>query len=205
MSPFDDANMGVGIESAKSGLQKNAKYFSDSISKSFYIFKVNNLTFIQFFMNEFLYDEAPEQFTLNATVEGYLHTTAKWGKFLAIVGFIGIALMLVMGFFFGSVISKFMTVSNPEAAAISGPMSMFMSGFYLLFALLYFFPVLYLYKFSSKMQDGLRAQSAALVEESFKNLKSLFKFLGVLTAVILGFYVLILVFGIGAASLSGIF
>ncbi|WP_299760239.1 DUF5362 family protein [uncultured Pontibacter sp.] len=152
------------------------------------------------------YDNTPEPQSLTITLPSaaYLREIAKWGKFLAIVGFIGIGLMVIIALFAGTAIGS---MSLPEesggsaAGMIGGGFFMF---FYLLFALLYFFPVLYLYRFSGKMQEALRLQNEELLVTSFANLKSLFKFMGVLTIIMLSFYVSAMLFvflGMGIGSM----
>jgi hypothetical protein len=96
-------------------------------------------------------------------------------------------------------------MSSMMSSAGGGMGSMFGGGFitvlYLVFAALYFFPCLYLFKFASQMQDALRNHEQAKLQGSFKNLKSLFRFVGILTIIILAFYILlvigILVVGVG--------
>lgn len=39
--------------------------------------------------------------SINDTVKGHLRETAKWSNFLAIIGFIGIGLLIVLSFFMG--------------------------------------------------------------------------------------------------------
>ncbi|NEM96531.1 DUF5362 family protein [Pontibacter burrus] len=137
---------------------------------------------------------APQGLNLNLASEDFLKNTAKWGKFLAIVGFVGVGFMVLVGVFAGATFGTAMSQFGGGAAG-----GAFFTFFYLLFAALYFFPVLYLYRFSDKMQDGLRMQNEELVTESFRNLKSLFKFMGILTIVIIGFYGLAIIFmSIGA-------
>lgn len=149
------------------------------------------------------YNDAPQGLAINLRSEDFLRNAAKWGKFLAIMGFIMVALMVVFALFAGSLIGSAMSgMGGNGAAGFMG--SGFFTVFYLLFAILYFFPVLYLYKFSVKMQDGLRARNQESVAESFKNLKSLFKFMGVLTIILLGFYalgMLAVLIGFGAGAI----
>ncbi|MCX2742198.1 DUF5362 family protein [Pontibacter anaerobius] len=147
---------------------------------------------------------APQHVSINPPSAGYLQEIAKWGKFLAIVGFVMIGFMVVAGLFAGAAMGSlfFPQESVGGAAGIIG--GGFFAFFYLLFALLYFFPVLYLYRFSGKMQDALRLQNEELLTTSFANLKSLFKFVGILTIVMLSFYVLGLLFmflGVGIGSM----
>ncbi|MER2998652.1 DUF5362 family protein [Pontibacter populi] len=141
---------------------------------------------------------APQNLSLNLASEDFLRNTAKWGKFLAIVGFVMIGFIVLMGIFAGSVLGSVMSKASGNGIG-GGVGGTFFVVFYLIFALLYFFPVLYLYRFSDKMQHALRHKNEDLVTESFKNLKSLFKFMGVLTIIMLAFYALGLLFmAIGA-------
>lgn len=127
--------------------------------------------------------------TLNSEIKSYLAETAKWGYFLSIVGFIGIGFMVLAGLFMGS----FMSTLGMGAAGLINP-AVF-TVMYLIIAALYFFPVLYLFRFSTKMKVALRSDNEAELTTSFQNLKSLYKFMGILTAIILGLYALIFVFG----------
>lgn len=132
---------------------------------------------------------------LNSEIKSYLAETARWGYFLAIVGFIGIALTVLIGLFFVG----FMATLLGQAGIFS---PVFLSFFFLFGAVLYFFPVLYLFRFSSKMKLALRSDNEAELTSSFQNLKSLYKFMGIMTAIVLGIYALIFVFaGIGGAMM----
>jgi Family of unknown function (DUF5362) len=62
--------------------------------------------------------------------------------------------------------------------------------FYLVLALLFFFPCFYLYQFSAKMQSAVKAPSQENFDESLLNLKSMFKFYAIFTIVILSLYAL---------------
>lgn len=120
-------------------------------------------------------------------IKDYLLETAKWGKILAIVGFVGIGLLLL--------IALFMMFGMSFMSSMLGlPSYMgFMGFFYIVFGAMYYFPISYLYKFSVKMKQGLLSNELPTVASSFQNLKSLFKFMGILTVVILSIYGLILI------------
>ncbi|WP_242921998.1 DUF5362 family protein [Pontibacter liquoris] len=145
----------------------------------------------------------PQSLTIDLASEDFLRHTAKWGRFLGIMGFIGVGLLVLFGLFAGSL------MGNALSSKGNNGMAGFFGGgvftvFYLVFAGLYFIPVLYLYQFSVKMQEGLRSRNQHQVTASFRNLKSLFKFMGVLTAIFLVLYALAMVFsliGIGAAAM----
>lgn len=136
----------------------------------------------------------------------YLSEAAKWGKFLAIMGFILCGLLLIIALFAGTLMASMMSGfggSNEAAtgAAMGGGIVTFV---YIVFALIYFFPCLYLFNFSSKMQVALRNNQQDVLNTSFRNLKSCFKFMGILMIIILAFWVLGIIIAIGAAASAGI-
>ena len=88
--------------------------------------------------------------------------------------------------------------ANPFFAA--GP---YLLIFYILFAVLYFFPCLYLLRFSNKMKLALVADDQEMLTDSFRNLKALFRYVGILTLIILAFYALAIVFSLIAAATTG--
>jgi membrane protein YqaA with SNARE-associated domain len=133
---------------------------------------------------------------LNNHSIGFLKETAKWANFLAIMGFIGIGLMVVLAFFMGTVLSS---LPNASFLPITGPI---MTVLYLLMAVLYFFPVLYLYRFADKMKAALARKEEAVLTDAFMNLKSHYKFIGVLTIVMLSFYALGILFALIAGLMA---
>jgi hypothetical protein len=124
-----------------------------------------------------------------------LAETARWGKFLSIVGFIMCAFLVIAALFAGSIIAG--TMAGVQGmGAIGGGVITF---FYLVFALLWFMPCLYLYNFSNKMQIALRSNVQGQMTTAFSNLKSCLKFMGIFTIIMLSFYVLAIIIGIGAS------
>jgi Family of unknown function (DUF5362) len=133
----------------------------------------------------------------------FLSEAAKWGKFLAIMGFIFCGIMAIAALFAGRSMASMMpglSTTEGTTAVIGG----FVTVFYLIFALIYFFPCLYLFNFSSKMQVALRSNQQDLLNTSFRNLKSCFKFMGILTIVILSFWILAIIIIIGAGMAAGV-
>lgn len=130
------------------------------------------------------------QFSIQLTKKAIeaLRESAKWSYFLAILGFIGIAFMVLMGIFMGSVMSMMPDQPGMEAfGAIKG----FMSLIYIIMALLYFFPVYYFFKYASGTKQALDTDNSEQLEEALVNLKSHHKFLGIMAIVIISLYILI--------------
>ena len=87
------------------------------------------------------------------------------------------------------------------SSELNSGMKVGMTIVYLLIALLLFFPCLYLYKFSVKMQSAVKVVSQENFDESLMNLKSMFKFYGIFTIIILSFYTLVFIIVILAAAM----
>lgn len=128
-----------------------------------------------------------ENLNISALSESYLMTSAKWCKFLAIVGFILIGFMLVAGVGIASVSGIMSEYQQPSIIPMAGVMS-FMWIFYIILALLYFFPTYYLLLFANKTKQALIEKNPVTLEEGFKNMKKLSKFVGIVTIVILAIY-----------------
>ena len=127
----------------------------------------------------------------------YLATGAKWAKFVAIVGFVFIGLIV-----FGGLISGvFFSFMGDQMGMGGFPFPPFLFAFiYLIVALIYFFPIYYVYKFATKAQNAIRMLNSRDIEASILNLKSYFKFMGVLIIVVLAFYFLALIVMIAGFS-----
>ena len=128
----------------------------------------------------------------------YLRETAKWGKFLAIVGFIGCALIVLIGIFAGTIMAS----AFGDLGGGYGGMGAGMAFVYILLALLYFFPCLYLYRFAVRMQVALNNNDQQSLPAALMNLKSAFKFVGILTIIILALYALAIIFAVLGATMA---
>jgi len=126
----------------------------------------------------------------NREVKDYLIEASKWGRFLAIVGFVGMGLFVVLAIF---IMSGFSQLDRNFGGGLPTASIGFM---YLLFGAIYFFPIWYLYQFSIKIKQGLQSSDLPTVTSGFQNLKSLFRFMGIFTIVILSMYALILAIAI---------
>jgi len=129
----------------------------------------------------------------------YLSEAAKWAKFLSIVGFIGCGIIAIIAFFAGTILSSVFgraaTMPDGESvAALSAVSGIFLTIIYLGVAVLFFFRCFYLYKFAVKAQAAIKNNDQEQLVESFKNLKTLYKYIGILTIIVLGLYALALIF-----------
>jgi hypothetical protein len=129
----------------------------------------------------------------------YLGEAARWARFLSILGFVMCGILALVGLFMGSFMSKTFNGNLGNGYFFGGP---FITIIYLIIALLYFFPCLYLFHFGSKLRGALRNNDQEMLSGSFKNLKSCFKFFGILAIIALGFYAIALIAGIFGAAMS---
>jgi Na+/phosphate symporter len=124
-----------------------------------------------------------EQETLNN-----LNTTRKWTMFIAILGFIFLGLLIVVG----AIAGTFLMAFNSNEKVLGIPESlMFIPLLFL--ALVYFPPVLFLFRFSKHAGHAVHTFDKKEMHGAIRNLKLYFAYLGVLIIVILTFYVAVLI------------
>ncbi len=119
--------------------------------------------------------------------------TAKWGKFLGIVGFVMSGFIVLAG----------LTMFGGAFGGVYPGLGGGVGFIYILMSLLYIFPSLYLYRFSTKMKLGLQQNDAESCSDAYSNLKKLFVFLGVMTIVVLSLYILIIFFMLMGGMMGG--
>ena len=120
---------------------------------------------------------------------GYLNTAAKWAKFLAIIGFIGIGFMVLAGLFMG-VIFTFLNIV-PNTTHFPFPMGII--GFvYIILAAAYLMPVIYLNNFSNNISRAVAFRETAILTEALLNLKRHLKYIGIMTIVGIAAYFVII-------------
>jgi len=143
----------------------------------------------------------PKEFEmrLSQTAAEYLKESARWSFFLSIIGFIGIGFMMLAAVFVTFLSSLTNSAFGSSEANVLGPMQGMLSGMYVLLALLYFFPVYYLFKYAKGTKEALLLHDSDALEAALGYLKSHHKFVGIMMIVILSIYVVAL-FGIIVAA-----
>lgn len=131
---------------------------------------------------------------LNDQAVDALRESAKWCMFLSILGFIGIAFMIIMGLFMSVAISAI-----PENRAFEdgmnplGAIKAYFGIMYIVIAVLYFFPIYYLYKYATGTKRALESGNSNVLSDALVNLKSHHKFLGITAIVVISLYILIII------------
>ncbi len=134
-----------------------------------------------------------DQIVVSDSALGYLDATRPWVKFLAIVGFVFIGLMVLIGLIMTLAFSAL--PQQPGMPAAVGPVFGIM---YLIFAGLYLMPCLFMYRYA-KAIAAIPGTGQAALEDALKNQKSFWKFMGILMLIMLCLYALFIVIGILAA------
>ncbi len=132
------------------------------------------------------------------SAKGFLKETAKWANVLSIIGFVGIGFMGLAAIS-GLLSSKITTLSVGPLNGITGKT---IALIYLILIVIYFFPVYYLNKFAVNVKKAFRENDSSTLTESFKSLKSHFKYIAVFTISFIVLYVSIIVIAIIIASVK---
>ncbi len=139
---------------------------------------------------------AKESLSVDQEIKEFILQIAKWAKFLSIVGFVMIGLMLLGGISImsvGSAVSKFSRTPTVLPMASLGLI-------YFVGAVIYFFPVYYLFKAAVGLKTGVNSDNQTNFRSGFKYLKSHYKFIGISTIVVLSLYVVIMIVAITFAG-----
>lgn len=138
---------------------------------------------------------------LDQSAKDFLKETAKWAYFLSILGFVGVGLFVVIAIFAGAIFSA-LGNTMPGTGALAGSFGVMMSLMYLVLAAIYFFPVFYLFKFSSNAKKAFKENDSEALTSSFGYLKSHYKFVGILMISMLVLYGLFFVLAMFGALLG---
>jgi hypothetical protein len=133
--------------------------------------------------------------SIDPLTKAHLQETARWGKFLSIIGFIMCGLVAIGGIFFSTILTSFMSRSEGyEGTSFNATgLGAAMAFVYIIFGVIYFFPCLFLFRFSTQMKTALNANEQDRLNSAFQNLKALFRYVGIITIIVLALYGLILV------------
>ena len=150
-------------------------------------------------MEDNLHVENGENLIIDWRSKEFLKETAKWTKFLASLGFVGLGLMVL-----GSLVMLFAPSSLMSNGDFPFGGKIFMMLLYLAFAVLYYLPISYLYQFSENTKKAIENNDNNAIRDAFEFLKSHYKFMGILTIILLAFYAIMIFIGLigaGAAAM----
>lgn len=119
-----------------------------------------------------------DKLKINNSIKENLITAAKWARFLAIIGFIFTGFMAIA--------SLFLLVTSLASGI---PLLMLMAVIYIGLTVVMIFPALYLIRFAGSTEKGLNSNKQGEFDYGIQNLKSLFKFGGIYTIVVIVLYI----------------
>ena len=141
-------------------------------------------------MEEAIQQPVHEELVITPAIRLSLTESAKWARFLAIVGFVMVGLLVLLALGVGAFMGTLGAMMDFPFPGV------FISVLYLIIAALYFFPVLYLYNFASLTLKSLQVNNQEVLAKAFHNLRANLRFMGILTIVVLGLYVLLILIAI---------
>jgi magnesium-transporting ATPase (P-type) len=124
----------------------------------------------------------------------------RWTMFLSVLGFIFLGLLIVAGL----AASLFLTTFKSQEANLEIPESL-MIIIFIIIAVIYSFPVFFLFRFSKNIRDALQNLDSGKLSKGFRNLRLYFNYIGVMVIVVLSIYIVLLFFaGASMSFLKGI-
>lgn len=121
-----------------------------------------------------------ENLLLTESAVFYLREVRKWANFVAIVMFVMIGMMVLAGFFMGFAMSAISSMAVDSPMPFPGS---FFTVFYIIMAVIYFFPVYYLHRFAKHLGTALSLGNTEELTQSFHFLSKHYTFIGILTIV----------------------
>ena len=128
---------------------------------------------------------SPDQLKVSEFTRKNFKEISQWTIVFSILGFVFIGIMIIGGFFLGTYITKLS--GQEESLPFPG---YFFGIIYAFMAAIYFPPVLFLYKFTRSIRKSIGENSSAEMDQAFQNLKSHYRYIGILTSIMLIIYVM---------------
>ena len=151
--------------------------------------------------NKSIFGNNPEEVNNNLGIDiqsiEYLRVAGKWAKFLAIIGFIVIGLLVLFSLFAGALFS-FLGAGLPM-----GFPGYLITLFYLIGAAIALPPSIFLFKFSVKIKNAIQFNKNDELRDSLKNLKSYFMYNGIIAIIVISIYVIAFISMIAGAMMVG--
>ncbi|MGA9853268.1 MAG: hypothetical protein WBR15_10090 [Gammaproteobacteria bacterium] len=140
-----------------------------------------------------------EQIVVSDDMLDALNATRPWVKFLAILGFVVMAFMVLAGLVMFAGFSAMPARSglSPVFGPVFGILYILMAVFF------YLIPCLYLMRYGNAI-TRIPASGQAALEDALKHQKSFWKYLGIFAIVMIVAYIVIIIGGIAFAVIYGL-
>ncbi len=131
-----------------------------------------------------------QDLTVDAEAHQHLLETAKWAKFLGIVGFIVSVILIIASIFASSFLATM--GGGAMAAPAPGGLGVMISVLYVIMAVIYFVLSLYVYRFAVRMKQALLNTDQVNFVSGLHNLKLAYRISGIIVIV----YLVLMVIGV---------
>lgn len=141
-------------------------------------------------MSMFDHSEPGQGLLINETSRAFLLEAARWGKFISIVGFVFFGIMILGG------IAMMLLPAMGEAVSKGGVPGVVMGLIYVGGALIYFFPMWMLFRYSTNIRKAIVNEDNDQLALSFRYLKGHFKAVGIILIIMIFMYALVIIFAL---------
>lgn len=128
-----------------------------------------------------------EQLVVTEEIRSYIYETAKWTKFLSVVGLVVAVFLALMAFSANAIIDGLALAAPGNALVQMG--TAFLTVYFLCLSLMLFYPSFLLFKYSNAATTAVLYADQENFTIAMKKMKSLFKFWGIITIIILSLYI----------------
>lgn len=150
-------------------------------------------------MEPYYREEEKPQLIIDDYGKADLLETARWAKFLSILGFVFMGFYLLGGIALVSAVA-----TSPELGAVTKTFGA--TGIVFLYAILGFimiYPIYAQYLFSLRIKPAIKNTDSAKLNEAFRYLKNLYKYYGIIALIMIGFYGLVFVIMLIVGAVAG--
>ncbi len=137
-----------------------------------------------------------EEAAVAAEVVDALRATRPWVRFMGVLGILGTILMAVVAL-------AVVGMTQGPLRGMPAGMRVVLPGIYLVMAAFQIPPVLFLNRYASRITDLLRDGGPDALAEALRAQKSFWRYVGIMTLVVLCIYALAALVGVGAALFLG--
>ena len=143
--------------------------------------------------------------SIDPIAKAHLGETAKWARFLAIVGmvFMGLVVvgMIIFAIFFSTLAGSLDQSTSATNVIFASGLGIGIALFYIILMGIWFLPLLFMLRFANNMKRALAGDDQQALNRSFQQLKVCYRYIGIITIIILSLYAIIFLFGIAGAAL----
>lgn len=132
---------------------------------------------------------------VDETAQTYMLETAKWAKFLSILGFLFCSLLIIGAIFFTENLSRISGIN--ETAVMSST-----KGFiYIIIAGVCVYPIYAQYQFAKLIETSIKTLNQEKFNAAFRQLDNMYQYTGIIIIICLVVYSIIMIFALVGAVL----